>query len=185
MDLNIGQTCVDRCDQEGGRDREGARPGAPVGEPFQHLAGSLDTEGTSIHLVDRVRYRPGRIDLGPPDLRGSTTDATVVGRFYDRWVPRRSITGPPRAFTRRGAWPGTPKADAPPAVEYALRIAANLAMLVDERTVTEVAAAARVARSTIYDIINGTTWPDLVTVAHLETAFGVRLWPDELPAEQT
>jgi DNA-binding phage protein len=44
------------------------------------------------------------------------------------------------------------------------------------RNISSIARDADVARSTIYDIISGESWPDLVSVFKLQTALGVRLW---------
>lgn len=33
------------------------------------------------------------------------------------------------------------------------------------------------ARSTLYDIKNGTTWPDILSISQLEAVLEVPLWP--------
>lgn len=90
---------------------------------------------------------------------------------------RRSAVGPPATYVT-GTWPhGQPVAGAPRALEHARSVAIRLAEAVDGRSVTEVAEASNLARSTIYDLINGKTWPDLVSLGQLEEALGVPLLP--------
>ena len=68
-----------------------------------------------------------------------------------------------------GTWPdGTFSQDAPDAVAYAVAIALALAAALKGRNKSEVAAAAGLERSTLYDILAGQTWPDTVTLARLE-----------------
>lgn len=46
------------------------------------------------------------------------------------------------------------------------------------RTVKAMSAQTGVPSSTISDILGGSTWPSLETVARLEVGLGTRLWPD-------
>lgn len=79
-------------------------------------------------------------------------------------------------------WPnGVVTEDAPLATLYAAHIARVLTAALENRTVTGVAKEASVARSTLYDIAGGKTWPDVVTLARLEHVLGLRLWPDSPP----
>lgn len=90
---------------------------------------------------------------------------------------RRSAVGPPASYVR-GPWPtGRPVAGAPRALELARDIAVRLAEAIEGRSITEVASASNLARSTIYDVVNGSTWPDLVSVGQLEEALGITLLP--------
>jgi len=101
-------------------------------------------------------------------------------------MPQRTgVTGTPRSYvTAKGTWPDGPfRKDTPRAVYYAADIAKRLkaALEASGESVTAVAAALQVARSTIYDVIKGETFADVRTLALAEAHFGVRLWPD--PAE--
>lgn len=90
---------------------------------------------------------------------------------------RRGTVGPPRDYVR-GEWPNDPAvANAPRAVEHARAISVRLAEALRDRSVTDVAAEADLARSTIYDLVNGSTWPDLVSLGKLSDALGVDLLP--------
>jgi transcriptional regulator with XRE-family HTH domain len=42
----------------------------------------------------------------------------------------------------------------------------------------ELAKRSGVNRQVIANVLAGTTWPDLITIANLETALGATLWPD-------
>jgi hypothetical protein len=44
-----------------------------------------------------------------------------------------------------------------------------------------VARDADVGRQTLYDVLRGTTWPDVVTIVRLQDALEVVLWPDWAP----
>ena len=48
----------------------------------------------------------------------------------------------------------------------------------NESTISGLARSADVARSTVRDIIYGNTWPDVVSLAKLEEALRLKLWPD-------
>lgn len=95
-------------------------------------------------------------------------------------MPRRSgIIGPPAAYIAGGEWPdGALRTDAPVAVTYARRIAIALRNAMADRNVSVVADQAGIARSTVYDVMSGQTFPDLVTLAKLEELLQVRLWPE-------
>jgi hypothetical protein len=89
------------------------------------------------------------------------------------------VVGPPRSFVAGGRWPtGRTAAGAPDGVRYAKAITKNLKRAMDGRSVAGLAADADLHRSTLYDILSGRTWPDLVSLAKLETALETRLWPD-------
>lgn len=92
---------------------------------------------------------------------------------------RRGVEGPPGDYAVSGQWPDCDLADdAPLGVRYALVISRMLREAVDDRNVVEVAEKAALARSTIYDIIAGRTFPDVVSLAKLEWALETRLWPE-------
>lgn len=92
---------------------------------------------------------------------------------------RRKVLGAPADFITRGAWPnGSPSKDAPTALAYAQHVSKRLSEILDGQNISQVALDVDVARSTLYAILAGRTWPDFVTLVKLERAFKVRLWPD-------
>lgn len=64
---------------------------------------------------------------------------------------------------------------------YAQEVAVTLQAALRDRSVAAVAAEAGLARSTIYQVLAGEAWPDMVTLAALEGVLGVRLWPEAPP----
>ena len=90
---------------------------------------------------------------------------------------RRSAVGPPRDYVD-GTWPeGAAVPGAPRALEHARMISLRLAAALEGRSVTDVAEQADLARSTIYDLVGGKTWPDLISLGKLETALDIELLP--------
>jgi hypothetical protein len=96
---------------------------------------------------------------------------------------RRNSSGTPReAVADAGSWPDNPipvstvDAGVAAACVAAAKIAQRLQQALEGHTVTGVAREADVARSTIYDILGGNTWPDIVTIFKLEKTLKVRLW---------
>ena len=93
--------------------------------------------------------------------------------------PKGSRREPPRVHLARGTWPdGSLRRDAPPEARYAVEICRRLRDAMEDLTAVGVATDAGVARSTLYDILNGARWPDMVVIAKLEVALNTRLWPD-------
>lgn len=77
-----------------------------------------------------------------------------------------------------GEFPAAPLNEAAPGVaSYAVRVARNLQAALSDRSVAAVCREAGLARTTVQDLLAGRTWPDLVTLAKLEIALGVVLWP--------
>lgn len=68
--------------------------------------------------------------------------------------------------------------DAPVAAHYALELSKNLRDATEGRALAVVAEDADIARSTLYDLLQGRTWADLQTLAKLEVTLGSRLWPE-------
>ena len=95
---------------------------------------------------------------------------------------RRGVLGPPNGYLARGgSWPdGHFRKDVPDTVLTAAEIARRLrAAVVDAGlNVSQAAEGLGIARSTYYDLMNGTTFPDLHTLVSAETFFGVSLWPE-------
>lgn len=101
---------------------------------------------------------------------------------YDAAVTRRaSPVRAPRDYVLTGVWPDGELSDDEPAAAYAAHIAAALGVALAGRNKSEVAAAAGLARSTLYDMIEGRTWGDLISIARLEAVLDARLWPREQP----
>jgi hypothetical protein len=96
---------------------------------------------------------------------------------------RRNPTGGPKdLLTAAGSWPDEPTVSdgVAPGVAAAAKAAAAIAERLERelrgRNIAAIARDANVARSTIYDIVAGTTWPDIVTIFKLQDTLGVRLW---------
>ncbi|MEV6986877.1 helix-turn-helix transcriptional regulator [Sphaerisporangium sp. NPDC051017] len=67
-----------------------------------------------------------------------------------------------------------------PAAAVVQQIAAALAGVLAERRLSlrGLAAASGVNRQSISDLLAGRSWPDVATIALLETTLAARLWPD-------
>lgn len=90
----------------------------------------------------------------------------------------RTRPGGPKAYLRSGKWPeGRKLASSPTAVFWAAEISRRLAAALAGRSKTAVAAELGMARSTLYDIVSGETWPDIATIVALEELLEVQLWP--------
>lgn len=94
-------------------------------------------------------------------------------------MPRRSASyRAPGDWLESGSWPdGTFSQDAPDEIAHAVAIAVALSSALEGRNKSEVAAAAQIERSTLYDILAGRTWPDTLTLAKLEAHLSRSLWP--------
>lgn len=113
------------------------------------------------------------------------------GKARDRDVPpgpwawryRFGMVRPSRPTPRQlvDPWPGGEAQDASAAVAGGLAVALREAMAGrSTRTVRELTG---VDHTTVGAILNGTTWPDLATVARLEHGLGVDLWPGGVARE--
>lgn len=91
-----------------------------------------------------------------------------------------AVTRPaPRDFIQSGTWPtGRLASEAPIEVVYAHGIAQRLTDALAGRSVSGVAFEAGVSRSTVHDLLAGVSCGQVATVARLEGALGVRLWPE-------
>ena len=104
-------------------------------------------------------------------------------------VPERRGRGLPKNWIEAGEWPHSEvwKEDAPPSAKLAQGIAARLndALKYDKKydpariSARKAAEAAGLANATVTAILKGEVWPDIDTVARIETALGVTLWGDE------
>lgn len=69
------------------------------------------------------------------------------------------------------------------ATQWAAEFSRRLAGALSGRSKSAVAEEADLARSTIYDLLSGETWPDLVTIGVLEDVLDAELlprWPRSL-----
>ena len=103
-------------------------------------------------------------------------------------MPRRAQEfGAPKKWvddTAGGTWPAGPlKADSPPGVLYAAEIAKALRKIIDDsgESITAVAEALKVHRSTLYGWLDGDVYIDSFSLAAAEAHFQTRLWPDTIP----
>ena len=86
---------------------------------------------------------------------------------------------PPVADLPAGAWPNDLPDDAPNDTRLAAGIARRLDEARQSMSYREVENATGISHQTISNIIRGHTWPDLHTIATLETELGEQLWGDE------
>lgn len=89
-----------------------------------------------------------------------------------------------------GDWPnGELGPEAPPEVRLAQGIAIRFNKYRKKTNLKEVAKQTRVSRPTLYGIIDGTTWPNIVTVARLEMRYKEMIFGNEhrprTPKKQT
>lgn len=85
----------------------------------------------------------------------------------------RSARPAPRTFSTD--WPNSECSD--DVAEIARLLALRLKALTDERGIREVARAAGISHSVVSRIVHGDAWADTATLARLELALGVDLWP--------
>lgn len=81
----------------------------------------------------------------------------------------------PHPVTLVRDWPHIESAD--PGVEVARQLAVNLDVAMQGRSARTVGTLCAIDYSTVSAILNGTTWPDLRTIAALESGLGTDLWP--------
>ncbi len=91
---------------------------------------------------------------------------------------------PPRTYIVSGKWPhGQLAPDAPPEA----RLLQGIARDFDEyrnrddyhNAVYVIAHELKLSHATVYNILRGTTWPNLITIARLEILYKRRLWGNE------
>jgi len=77
-----------------------------------------------------------------------------------------------------GSWPdGDLLPEAPPEAWTAQAITVALQRAVLATSPRSLAAEADLAHTTIYDLLTGRTYGDVITIARLEAALGLALWP--------
>ena len=74
------------------------------------------------------------------------------------------------------SWPDTPSLD--PAGETARLLAITLRRSMGKASIRSVADTADLDEGTLRNVLSGARWPDLRTIARLEDALGVPLWPE-------
>lgn len=95
---------------------------------------------------------------------------------------RRVLRGGPSAQVPEGCFPhGALDESVSAPVRWAAEIARRLESALAQRNMSDVATNAGVGRQTMYDILRGTTWPDLVTIVHLQEHLKVALLPEWEP----
>ena len=94
-------------------------------------------------------------------------------------MANRSKRKPPAVDLPAGAWPNDLPFDASNETKLAAGIARRLDEARQSMSYREVENATGISHQTISNIIRGKTWPDLHTIATLETELGERLWGDE------
>lgn len=83
----------------------------------------------------------------------------------------------PNRHVTHGTWP-TATLDGTPAALYAQHVARNLKAAIGDRSHREIARTTGLSDVTIAAVLAGTNYPDLRTLARLETALNTRLLPD-------
>ena len=87
----------------------------------------------------------------------------------------------PATFVEKnGIFPQGPyREDTPKEVYLAGGLAIRLSNKIGDESIRYVAKHADLSPQTILNILNGTTWPDLRTIARLENALNAKLWGNE------
>jgi transcriptional regulator with XRE-family HTH domain len=91
-------------------------------------------------------------------------------------MARRGISGPPASYLVAGEWPDG-EVQGPQAARVAQQLAINLHAAMAGRGLREVARAAGMNHAALRAVMRGESWPDLITIARLEAALEVDLWP--------
>jgi ribosome-binding protein aMBF1 (putative translation factor) len=88
----------------------------------------------------------------------------------------------PFKYVVEGVWPHAVLDDHHGA-RVAQEVAARLRRAIDARgwSIAEVSRRTGVSRMTITQVLDGVVWCDLLTIANLEKALGVDLWPGREP----
>jgi hypothetical protein len=126
------------------------------------------------------------------DVVGETTssakDETDEPLPYPWPVPRRSRSylTPAAWVADGGAWPDGPfSAEAPAVVAYAVHWARTLDAALEGVNRSRLCETIEIRRDTLYDLLNGGTWGDTITLMKLERELGITLWPPEPPSLPT
>lgn len=109
----------------------------------------------------------------------------MEGLWSTQWFTMAGVAGDdsrarrPRDYVIGGNWPDAEIADHHGA-QVAQHVARSLAetMRVRELSAKRLGVLSGVNRQTIANVLTGSVWADLLTVANLEHALQQRLWPD-------
>jgi hypothetical protein len=84
----------------------------------------------------------------------------------------------PAEWLTNGSWPhGDLAPTAPPEVAVARAITIALRSAMQGQSPRSVVADANLAHTTVYDLLNGRTYGDVITIARLESSLRTSLWP--------
>lgn len=87
---------------------------------------------------------------------------------------------PATYVAKNGRFPHGPyKGSTPHEVYLAGGLAIRLRAKIGDESIRYIAKTANLSPQTIFNILNGTTWPDLRTIAKLERTLGAKLWGSE------
>lgn len=98
---------------------------------------------------------------------------------------RKQLSKPRSYLSRNGKWPsGRFRPDAPEELEFYLEIVNRLRRICDDKerdgvTIADIASAAKLSTATVYNILEGNSWGELLTIYRLERALDERLWHHE------
>lgn len=98
----------------------------------------------------------------------------------DLGVPRSSNDQIPAAYVADGVWPyARLQPDAPASAHYGQALARNLYRALEEsgQSLRTLGEAAGITHTTIGRVVRGEVMPDLGTLARLEVALSVEIWP--------
>ena len=108
------------------------------------------------------------------------TIARLEGRLQTRLWGDEHLRPDPRSYINSGEWPdGQLRMYVPPEVDLLRALVLRLREECKNRNLKQVAETAKVSVHTLEDLIDGTYWGDLTTIARLERRLGTRLWGDE------
>lgn len=110
-------------------------------------------------------------------FRSTTVNFCAGLILYRDLVARHTgIDGPPLSYVVSGTWPEAELSE--PVAVYAQDVARRLKAAVAETGYRSVGRAAGLDHTTVMSVVRGERWPDLITIAKLELALDLRLWPE-------
>ena len=98
---------------------------------------------------------------------------------------RKKLSKPRDYLLEGGKWPhGRFRRDAPEELEFYLEIVRRLRKICDDEerkgvTIADIASAAKLSTATVYNILEGNSWGELLTIYRLEKALDKKLWHHE------
>ena len=101
-------------------------------------------------------------------------------------MPKRLDLEPhPRCYLASGNWPdGRLKGGAPPEAVLARHISTMFRNVCKFRGLStrQAAAGAKISQKAVHNLLNGHSWPDLPTIARVESNLGIQLWTSQYNA---